>query len=93
MKFKVISLCKKDAMSVVPQQAVKYDLEKCAEILRSKGFEVKDPGVMVRASRDGTEIVLYKNGRMMVSPAENKDTVRAIAEEFYVIVELAQERP
>jgi len=93
MKFKVISLCKKDAMSVVPQQVVRYDLEKCAEILRSKGFVVKDPGVMVRASRDGTEIVLYKNGRMMVAPAESKDAVRAIAESFYAIVEPAQERP
>ncbi|MDD1773214.1 MAG: hypothetical protein LUQ14_01145 [Methanomassiliicoccales archaeon] len=92
MKFKVISLCKKDAMSVVPQEVVRYDLERCAEILRSKGFEVKDPGVMVRASRAGIETVLYKNGRMMVSPAENKETVREIAEEFYAMVESARER-
>jgi TATA-box binding protein (TBP) (component of TFIID and TFIIIB) len=92
MKFKVISLCKKDAMSVVPQEVVRYDLARCAEILRSKGFEVKDPGVMVRASRGGIETVLYKNGRMMVSPAENKEIVREIAEEFYAMVESARER-
>jgi len=92
MKFKVISLCKKDAMSVVPQDVVRYDLVRCAEILRSKGFEVKDPGVMVRASRGGIETVLYKNGRMMVSPAESKEIVREIAEEFYAMVESARER-
>jgi len=92
MKFKVVSLCKKDAMSVIPQEIVRYDLEKCAEVLRSKGFEVKDPGVMVRASRGGTETVLYKNGRMMVNPAESKEKVRAIAEEFYAMVESAREQ-
>ena len=92
MKFKVVSLCKKDAMSVVPLEVVRYDLERCAEILRSKGFEVKDPGVMVRASRGGTETILYKNGRMMVSPAESKEYVKAIAEEFYAIVESAHEQ-
>jgi hypothetical protein len=56
-------------MSSVPQEVVRYDLEKSAEVLRSKGFEVKGPGVMVRASRGGTETILYKNGRIMVSPA------------------------
>ncbi len=93
MRFKVVSLCKKDAMSLVPQEVVRYDLEKCAETLRSKGFEVRDPGVMVRASRGGIETILYKNGRIMVSPAESKEVVRAIAEEFYAIVESARERP
>jgi ribonuclease HIII len=92
-RFKVVSLCKKDAMSSVPQEVVRYDLEKSAEVLRSKGFEVKGPGVMVRASRGGTETILYKNGRIMVSPAGSKEVVRAIAEEFYAIVESARERP
>jgi TATA-box binding protein (TBP) (component of TFIID and TFIIIB) len=92
MRFKVVSLCKKDAMSAVPQEVVRYDLEKSAEVLRSKGFEVKGPGVMVRASRGGTEIALYKNGRMMINPAENEESVRAIAEEFYTIIESARER-
>jgi hypothetical protein len=47
---------------------------------------------MVRASRDGTEVTLYKNGRMMINPAESKEKVRAIAEEFYTIIESARER-
>jgi hypothetical protein len=93
MRFKVVSLCKKDAMSAVPQEVVRYDLEKSAEVLRSRGFEVRDPGVMVRASRGGIETILCKNGRIMVSPAESKEVVRAIAEEFYAIVESARERP
>lgn len=93
VRFKVVDLCKKDAMSVVPQDVIRYDLERCAEILRSEGFEVKGPGVMVRASRDGTEMTLYKNGRMMMTPAENKEKVRKMAEDLYALMEAALERP
>jgi TATA-box binding protein (TBP) (component of TFIID and TFIIIB) len=93
IRFKVVDLCKKDAMSVVPQDIIRYDLERCVEILRSKGFEVKGPGVMIRASRDGTEMTLYKNGRMMMTPAENKEKVRDLAQNFYALIETARERP
>lgn len=93
IRFKVVDLCKKDAMSVVPQDVIRYDLERCAEILRSEGFDVKGPGVMIRASRDGTEITLYKNGRMMMTPVENKEKVRELAEDFYALMEAARERP
>ena len=93
IRFKVVDLCKKDAMSVVPQDIIRYDLERCVEILRSKGFEVKGPGVMIRASRNGTEMTLYKNGRMMMTPAENKEKVRDLAQNFYALIETARERP
>jgi TATA-box binding protein (TBP) (component of TFIID and TFIIIB) len=93
IRFKVVDLCKKDAMSVVPQDIIRYDLERCVEILRSKGFEVKGPGVMIRASRDGTEMTLYKNGRMMMTPVENKEKVRDLAQNFYALIETARERP
>jgi hypothetical protein len=38
---------------------------------------------MVVAKKDGVEVTLYKNGRLLVTPATDKDAVKDLAEVFF----------
>lgn len=83
MKFRIIRICKSEAMSAVPQEPIRFDLERSTLSLRSKGYEVEDNAVMVTAKKDGVEVTIYKNGRLLVTPATDKEAVRALAETLY----------
>ena len=83
MKFRIIRICKSEAMSAVPQTPIRFDLEKSSTSLRRNGYEVQENPVMVIAKKDSVEITLYKNGRLLVTPATDKEAVRELAEVFY----------
>jgi hypothetical protein len=38
---------------------------------------------MVIAKKDNVEVTLYMNGRLLVTPATDKEAVRKLAEDFY----------
>ena len=83
MKFRIIRICKSEAMSAVPQTPVRFDLDKSSASLRTHGYEVQENQVMVIAKKDKVEVTLYMNGRLLVTPATDKEEVRKLAEEFY----------
>ncbi len=83
MRFRIIRICKSDAMSAVPQSPIRFDLEKSSDSLRNNGYEVQENPVMVIAMKDEIEVTLYMNGRLLVTPATDKDAVRELAETFY----------
>jgi TATA-box binding protein (TBP) (component of TFIID and TFIIIB) len=83
MKFRIIRICKSEAMSAVPQEPIRFDLERSAMSLRSNGYGVEDNAVMVTAKKDGVEVTIYKNGRLLVTPATDKEAVRVLAETLY----------
>ena len=83
MKFRIIRICKSEAMSAVPQAPIRFDLDRSSASLRSRGYEVQENPVMVIAKKDNVEITLYMNGRLLVTPATEKEAVREMAEVFY----------
>ena len=83
MKFRIIRICKSEAMSAVPQMPIRFDLERSVTSLRSNGYEVEDNIVMVTARKEGVEVTIYKNGRLLVTPATDKEAVRVLAENLY----------
>ncbi len=83
MKFRIIRICKSEAMSAVPQSPIRFDLERSSASLRDNGYEVQENPVMVIAKKDKMEITLYMNGRLLVTPATDKNAVRELAETFY----------
>ncbi len=86
MKFKVVRLCKADALSIVPQEVVRFDLEASSGILREEGYDIEDSGIMIVARKGRTDITIYRNGRMMIHPATEKERAREIATELYSIL-------
>lgn len=88
MKFRIIRICKSEAMSAVPQSPIRFDLDKSTVSLRAHGYEVTENPVMVIAKKDGVEITVYMNGRLLVTPATDKDVVRELAEAFYGLMVL-----
>jgi ribonuclease HIII len=70
-------------MSAVPQTPIRFDLERSTTSLRTNGYEVQENLVMVIAKKDSVEVTLYKNGRLLVTPATDKEVVRELAEVFY----------
>ena len=38
VKFKVVRLCKEEAMTIVPTEIARFDLEKAADLLRGAGY-------------------------------------------------------
>jgi hypothetical protein len=90
MRFKVLRVCQSKALSVVPQEVVRFDLDRAAEILDRAGYIVTHSEVLVIASKQGMEITLYTNGRLMLQPVEQRDTAAALAEDFYAKIEEAK---
>ena len=91
MKFKVVGICDSAALSVVPKESVRFDLDGCAKILESEGYDVENLGVMVITTRGGREITMFKNGRLMIHPVEDKEEAADIANRFYEAIERAKE--
>ena len=51
MKFRIIRICKSEAMSAVPQTPIRFDLERSSASLRTNGYEVDENPVMVIAKK------------------------------------------
>ena len=73
------------------QEVLRLDLGKAAELLLERGYEVAPTEVMVTAGKEGLQITLYLNGRLMVQPVESKEYARQVAESFYAAIEGARE--
>lgn len=93
VKFKVVRLCKDEAVSVVPTQMLRYDLDKAAQLLKDKGYEVVSQGLMVIAKGPGHEVTIYSSGRMLLSGVKDKEKAGGVAEEIYAMVEGSLEAP
>jgi len=90
VKFKVVRLCKEEAMSIVPIEARRYNLDGAKELLEQRGFEAAMQGPMLIAKK-GFEVTLYASGRMLVSRIESKEKATEAAEAVYDAVEGALE--
>ena len=87
VKFKVVRLCKQEAMSIAPSELVRFDLDKAARLLSSNDYGVEKKEVMLVATKGSIEITLYRNGRMPISPVESKEQAQEIATAVYAAVE------
>ncbi|MCU0861279.1 MAG: hypothetical protein MUE65_03055 [Methanomassiliicoccales archaeon] len=90
MRFKVLRVCQSKGFSIVPQEVVRYDLDRAAALLEAKGFESQQMEVMLLLSKDGVQTTMYVNGRLMLQPIEDKEYARSLAESFYEMVEAAR---
>jgi TATA-box binding protein (TBP) (component of TFIID and TFIIIB) len=73
-------------MSSVPQSLIRFDLERSAASLRENGYAVNETPVMVIAKKDNVEVTLYTNGRLLITPATDKELVRKLSEGFYAVL-------
>ena len=88
----MLRVCQSKAMSVVPQEVVRFDLEKAAKALGDSGYLITPSEVMIIASKGSVEITLYINGRLMIQPAESKELATQIAAGFYASIESAKDK-
>jgi hypothetical protein len=86
MKYRLIRVCKGEAMSAIPQMVVRYDLKASALSLKRNGYEVDDKEIMIIARRSGIELTLYVNGRLMLAPMEDKERAMSVADTFYSLL-------
>ncbi|HSV42620.1 MAG TPA: hypothetical protein VLH13_04330 [Methanomassiliicoccales archaeon] len=86
MRFRLMRVCKGDAMSIIPQDIVRYDLKASRDNLIKNGYEVQDLEFMQVARRKDVEITLYINGRLMISPMSDKERAKQLAETFYSLL-------
>jgi hypothetical protein len=92
MNYRLIRVCKGEAMSAIPQTVVRYDLKASALALALDGYEVEDKEVMIVARRSGIEITLYINGRLMMAPMDDKESAKRSADSFYrLLIESKEE--
>jgi len=83
MKFRLIRVCKGEAMSAIPQEVVRFDLTGSVGKLIENGFQVDDKDIMLVARKDGIEVTIYVNGRLMISPMQDKEWARQMSEATY----------
>jgi hypothetical protein len=91
VKYRLVRLCKEDAMSVVPLEMYRYDLESATKLLKEKGYEVVAQGPMVIIRDLDHEATFYPSGRILLSHVENKEVAASVANRIYDIVEGSME--
>jgi hypothetical protein len=91
VKFKVVRLCKQEAMSIAPTETVRFDLDKATVLLEKKGYQVTSQGPMIIARMGDVEATLYMNGRMLISMVDTKERAGEIASTIYEAVEGSRE--
>ncbi len=91
VKFKVVRRCKEEAMTIVPTEIARFDLEKAADLLRGAGYHVDDKGVMVTATIEDKEVTIYPSGRMVVAGINGKEEAGQVAEATYSMIEPSRE--
>jgi TATA-box binding protein (TBP) (component of TFIID and TFIIIB) len=91
MKFKIVGICSVEALSAIPKEPIRFDLDRASEILEASGHDLENLSVMVIIKYDGREVTIYRNGRMTIYPAESKEIAAGIAKRFYGLIENARE--
>jgi TATA-box binding protein (TBP) (component of TFIID and TFIIIB) len=91
MKFKIVGICSVEALSAIPKEPVRFDLDSASDILEADGHELENLSVMVTIQYDGREVTIYRNGRITIYPAESKEIAAEIAEKIYDMIERARE--
>jgi ArsR family metal-binding transcriptional regulator len=83
MNFKIVRMCKQDAMSAVPLDNVRIDLARTTPRLREYSFQVDTSDVMLIARDRNHEVTIFRNGRLMIGPVKGKEEAKQIAEIIY----------
>ena len=83
MNYKIVRMCKQDAMTAVPMESIKIDLAKTTPKLREGGFQVDTSDVMLTARNRDYEVTIFRNGRLMMGPVKGKEHAGKIAEIIY----------
>lgn len=91
IRFRALRVCQSKNFSIIPQVVVRYDLDRAAALLGEAGYDVTHQDVMIVARKEGVEVTLYVNGRLMVEPAESKAEAGKQAESFYESIDGARE--
>lgn len=91
VNFKIIGICKQEALSIVPTEDVRYDLERMTELLSQAGHDVNDQGLMVTVSSNGHTVTIYTNGRMLITGVSTKEEAAQIATSLYDTAEPSRE--
>ena len=91
MRFKIVGICSVEALSAIPKEPVRFDLDRAAEIIEEAGHDLENLSVMVTIQYDGREVTIYRNGRITIYPAESKEMAADIAGKFYDMIERAKE--
>ncbi len=87
VRYKLIRLCKEDAMSVVPLEMYRYDLSAASRLLQEKGYEVVAHGPMITIREPDHEATFYPSGRILLSHVESREVATAVADRVYETVE------
>jgi len=83
MNFKIVRMCKQDAMSAVPTDNIKIDLARSTPKLRESNYQVDTSDVMLIARNRDYEVTIFRNGRLMIGPVKGKEEAKQIAEIIY----------
>jgi len=83
MNFKIVRMCKQDAMSAVPMDNIKIDLARTTPKLRGGNYQVDTSDVMLIARDRYHEVTIFRNGRLMIGPVKGKEEAAQIAEIIY----------
>ena len=91
MRFRLIRVCKGEAMSAIPQDVVRFDLKGSVAALQEAGYKAEDRDIMVIASKDGIEITIYVNGRLMITPMKEKERATSVSNTIYSLLKTEED--
>jgi hypothetical protein len=86
MKFRLIRVCKGEAISTIPQDVVRFDLKASIGPLKEAGYEVEDNDLMLLAKYEGVEVTIYINGRLMITPMAEKEMAKSLSDRIYSLL-------
>jgi len=86
MRFRVERICRSDSMSVVPLEAVRFDLQASAERLRREGYAAEPNELYLVTRMREVDVTIYPSGRVLVRPMKDKAGAKELAQRLFALM-------
>jgi len=87
MKFMTSRPCRYNSYVVYPSDLYDLPLEKIAGIAAREGYRASSTGTMVEVDMEGTLFVLYRTGRLLISPCSSSEEAYERGMNFFSMLE------
>jgi hypothetical protein len=90
MTFYLLRPCQgKAAFEAVLKSQIQIDISKRVKVLRARGYDVLDAGIMLVAKKDEFEISIYPSAKLLIK-CESKEKATQKANEIYEILDISE---
>ncbi|MCL2786615.1 MAG: hypothetical protein FWD81_05305 [Methanomassiliicoccaceae archaeon] len=86
MRYSVTRLCGGKALMAAPREQLDIDMERAASVLSEAGEIRSTDEMMIVLSWKGMEVTVYRQGKVMFHPLDDRNTAVSYADEILSLI-------